>query len=172
MTESSVQGHRASAIWNIAGDMQTADIIPRAAGDFKMQCRTAEHVQAGMIAHLHVESDGKFFCIAGPYCSMNKSKRLECLAGDQAHPCILKSCMRLLWFDGPDSLLGGAGSDPLDSFNGTERKTYISADIEEHNYVPDENNACTGEAFDEDTVSCHCIMQTPCAVCSKPTYPH
>lgn len=50
-------------------------------------------------------------------------------------------------------VVANAGTDPLDSFNGTERITYISADIEEFNYIPDEINACTGEAFDEDTVS-------------------
>lgn len=57
----SLQGHRTSALWNIAGDMQTADIVPRAAGDFTLQCRTAEHVQAGMIASFYVESDGETF---------------------------------------------------------------------------------------------------------------
>ena len=39
--------------------MQTADIVPRAAGDFKLQCHTAEHVAAGMIANFHVEDDGQ-----------------------------------------------------------------------------------------------------------------
>lgn len=38
--------------------MQTADIIPRAAGDFVLQCRTAEHVDAGMIAKFHIEDSG------------------------------------------------------------------------------------------------------------------
>ena len=31
-----------------------------------------------------------------------------------------------------------SGSDPLDTFNGTERKYYISADIETFNYIPDD----------------------------------
>jgi len=52
------QGRRSSSLFNIPGQMQTADIIPRAAGDFTLQCRTAEHVEAGMIAKFHVEDAG------------------------------------------------------------------------------------------------------------------
>ena len=54
-----VQGRRSSALYSIAGEMQTADIVPRAAGDFTLQCRTAEHVAGGMIASFHVEDDGQ-----------------------------------------------------------------------------------------------------------------
>ena len=40
----------------------------------------------------------------------------------------------------------------METFNGTERVTYISADIEEFNYITSDTNQCTGEPFDEDTV--------------------
>lgn len=53
------QGRRSSALYSLAGEMQTADIVPRAAGDFTLQCRTAEHVAGGMIASFHVEDDGQ-----------------------------------------------------------------------------------------------------------------
>lgn len=76
--------------------------------------------------------------------------------------------MALLWYNIHTYISGGltgcsckfliigvlAGSDPLDKFNGTERKYYISADIETFNYIPDDTtNACTGEAWDDDVVS-------------------
>jgi hypothetical protein len=46
-----------------------------------------------------------------------------------------------------------AGQDLLETFNGTERISYISADIEEWNYIPTNTDQCSGETFDEDTVS-------------------
>lgn len=49
-------------------------------------------------------------------------------------------------------LCSPAGQDLLEEFNGTERISYISADIVEWNYIPTETDQCSGEAFDEDTV--------------------
>lgn len=59
-----LQGRRSNAVYNIAGDMQTVDVVPKAAGDFKVQCRTSEHVAAGMIAKFHVEDNGTLLLLS------------------------------------------------------------------------------------------------------------
>lgn len=55
-----LQGHRSNALINLAGGMQTADVMPMKAGDYQLQCRTAEHVEGGMLAIFHVEDSGTF----------------------------------------------------------------------------------------------------------------
>ena len=50
-----MQGHRSEALQSIAGDMQTADVVPTAAGDWLLQCRASEHFAQGMKAIFHVD---------------------------------------------------------------------------------------------------------------------
>lgn len=91
------RGHRSSALLNLPGQMQTADIVPRAAGEFYLQCRTAEHVDAGMIAKLRVEDSGlppllplKHYC-AIPLVDLRRYQGfLPCM-------CVPKSCRPLWW---------------------------------------------------------------------------
>ena len=52
------RGRRAGTIYNLAGQMQTADITPLAPGDFHLQCRTSEHVDLGMKAKFHISDSG------------------------------------------------------------------------------------------------------------------
>ena len=50
-----MQGHRSEALQSIAGDMQTADVMPTVAGDWLLQCRASEHFAQGMKAIFHVD---------------------------------------------------------------------------------------------------------------------